>query len=72
MNPKRILISGVAIWLVNTIIGFLTCGSMFRWVYELPPTNIWVDLETMMTGSNIILVQVTGLIFGLIFASVYV
>jgi MFS family permease len=60
MDIKRILISGVVIWLVGTVFGFLTCGWLFNWVYTLPP-NIWKDPA----------VNLTGLACAIIFTSVY-
>ena len=71
MNPKKIILSGVIIWIVNSIIGFVTCGWLFNWVYEIPP-NIWKAPEVMMSGTNMLWVNLIGLIYGFIFASAYV
>lgn len=57
---KRIFISGVVIWLVGTVFGFLTCGWLFNWVYTLPP-NIWKDPAVMMSAGNLIGANLTGL-----------
>ncbi|MGB7002309.1 MAG: hypothetical protein WBE22_09965 [Halobacteriota archaeon] len=66
---KRILISGVVIWLVGTVFGFLTCGWLFNWVYTLPP-NIWKDPAVMMSAGNLIGANLTGLACAIIFTSV--
>ena len=70
MNFKKIILSGVIIWIVNAVFGFLTCGWLFNWVYKIPP-NIWVDPETMMSGANMLWANLVGLLSGLIFATVY-
>ena len=70
MDIKRILISGVVIWLVGTVFGFLTCGWLFNWVYTLPP-NIWKDPTVMMSAGNLIGANLTGLACAIIFTSVY-
>jgi len=70
MNAKRILISGVVIWIMGTMFGILTCGWLFNWVYTLPP-NIWKDPAVMMSAGNMIGANLTGFIRAIIFASVY-
>ena len=70
MNITRVLISGVIIWIVSYLFGWLTCGWLFSWVYELLP-NIWVDPEIMMSTGNMIGVIVIGLIAAILFALVY-
>ena len=70
MNAKRIVISGVVIWIVSSIFGFLTCGWLFNWVYQLPP-NIWRDPATIMSVGSLIGTNVIGIIHGLLFALVF-
>jgi len=70
MNTKRILISGVVIWIVSMILGWLTCGWLFKWVYALPP-NIWKDPAAMMGAGNMIGMNLTGFVRAIIFALVY-
>jgi len=70
MNIPKIIIAGVAVWLTNTVLGFLTCGKLFNWVYEIPP-NVWKDPEVMMSGSNLLWINLFGLVSGLIFASAF-
>ena len=70
MNIKRILISGLIIWIVDSIFGWLTCGWLFNWVYQLPP-NIWKDPAVIMSACNFIGANLIGILRALIFASVY-
>jgi len=46
MNYRRILIAGVAAAVFNIVIGALTCGWLFSWVYEIEPTNIWRAMDS--------------------------
>jgi len=71
MNIKKILISGVLIWIINTIIRFITCGWLFSWVYKLQPTNIWVDQETMMSGTTMLWANLFSLVAAMIFATAF-
>lgn len=70
MNIKRILISGVVIWIVGTVFGILTCGWLFNWVYTLP-LKIWKDPTMMTSAGNMIGAILTGLAIAIIFALVY-
>lgn len=71
MKAKKILISGILIWLVNFISGCLTCGWLFNWVYKLPP-NIWKAPEEIMTPGNMSGTILIGILQAILFASVYV
>ncbi len=70
MNVKRIVISGVVIWIVGSILGYLTCGWLFNWIYELPP-NIWQDPAVIMSAGNFIGSNIIGIIRGILFALVF-
>jgi len=41
MNYWRIFIAGVVVTVFEAGVGMITCGWLFRWVYEIEPTNIW-------------------------------
>jgi hypothetical protein len=69
IDLKRILISGVVIWIVGTIFGFLTCGWLFNWVYTLPP-NIWKDPAVIMSAGNMLGTSLTRILGAIIFAPV--
>lgn len=70
MNVKKVLLSGVILWLLNTLLGWLTCGGIFNWVYKLPP-NIWKSPEEMMSAGNMIAANLMGLLGSMIFAFVF-
>jgi len=68
MNTKRILVATIAIWIVSVVFGFLTCGWLFNWVYQIPP-NIWKTTEQM--AGNMLWVTLIGLIPALLFSLVF-
>jgi hypothetical protein len=70
MNAKRIVISGIVIWIVSVAFGILTCGWLFNWVYQVPP-DIWLDPAAMMGAGNVIGMNVIGIIRALLFALVF-
>ncbi|MBU1625796.1 hypothetical protein KKB18_00325 [bacterium] len=70
MNWRKIIICGVLVWIVNFLIGWVTCGCLFNWVYELPP-DIWKDPETMKSGVTLMGLFLTGILSALIFAGVF-
>ena len=45
MKIKKILLAGVAVTVFNTIVGMVTCGGLFSWVYALEPTNVWRPMQ---------------------------
>lgn len=45
MRIWRILVAGVAVTVFGSIVGMLTCGKFFLWVYEVEPTNVWKPME---------------------------
>ena len=70
MNIKKILISGVVVWLITSILGWLTCGWLFNGVYQIPP-NIWKSEAAIMSVNNIIGSTLTGLISAMLFVLVF-
>jgi hypothetical protein len=67
MRIGKILIAGVAATLVSSILGMVTCGGVFNWVYKLEPINVWKNME----GPPGIWLYVGSLILHVIFAYVY-
>ena len=70
MDIKKILTTGVVIWIVNSALGWLSCGYLFNWVYEIPP-NIWLDESIITSTNNIIGASIIGIISAMIFVFVY-
>jgi len=70
MNVKKILISTAAVWAAGTVLGMITCGWLFNWIYMLPPM-IWKTSGEILVPANLIGSYAMGLIASLIFCSVY-
>lgn len=67
MKTKNLILAIIAVAVFNIIIGMLTCGGAFGWVYKLEPTNVWKPMESvspLLMFGGMILVDV-------IFVSVY-
>ncbi|MFH1768215.1 MAG: hypothetical protein ABH858_03535 [Candidatus Omnitrophota bacterium] len=45
MKLGKTLIAAAAITIFESIVGALTCGGVFNWVYKLPPTSVWKPME---------------------------
>lgn len=45
MNLKKMILAIIVIVVFNFIVGALTCGGVFNWVYKLEPTNVWKPFE---------------------------
>ncbi|MFA5028801.1 MAG: hypothetical protein WC713_13100 [Candidatus Methylomirabilota bacterium] len=45
MKVEKILIAGVVLTVFNAVIGMVTCGWIFSWVYKLEPINVWKPMN---------------------------
>ncbi len=63
----KVFIAGVVATIISSIIGAITCGGIFNWVYKLEPTNVWKNME----GPPGIGLYVGSLVLYIIFAYVY-
>ncbi len=70
MNTKRILICSGLIWFIGTVFMWLTCGWLFRWVYEIPPI-IWKTSAEMMNVPSMVGANILGILTSLIFVLGY-
>ena len=69
MKIWKILIAAVVVTVFEVVVGGLTCGWLFKWVYEIEPTNVWKPMEappvTFYVGAlvlNILFVLVYALL----------
>jgi hypothetical protein len=46
MKIGKIIIAGAVTTVVSSILGAVTCGGIFNWVYKLEPTNVWKNMES--------------------------
>ncbi|MFC1704031.1 hypothetical protein ACFL1E_04545 [Candidatus Omnitrophota bacterium] len=67
MRIGRVVIAGVAVTIFDSIVGMLTCGGVFNWVYKLEPTYVWKPME----GPPGIMFFVGSLVLSTLLAFVY-
>lgn len=46
MEKGKSIAATVAITIFDAIVGAVTCGGIFNWVYKLEPVNVWKPMET--------------------------
>ena len=39
------IIATVAVTIFDAVVGAITCGGIFNWVYKLEPINVWKPME---------------------------
>ncbi|MBD3253399.1 hypothetical protein GF386_06710 [Candidatus Pacearchaeota archaeon] len=71
LNIKKIIIASLLVWIIGTVITWLTCGWLFQWVYTLPPVSLWKSSEAMANPVNVILGALIGLIVAFLFVAIY-
>lgn len=67
MKLVRILIASVAVTIFGAVVGGLTCGWLFNWVYKIEPTNVWKPMD----GPPGVVFLVGSLVLSLILVLVY-
>ena len=45
MKTGKIIVATIVITIFGAIVGAVTCGGIFNWVYRLEPTNVWRPME---------------------------
>ncbi|MFH1653085.1 MAG: hypothetical protein ABIE74_03420 [Pseudomonadota bacterium] len=70
MNFKRILIATVVVTIVNALFGWLTCGWLFNWVYQLEPVNVWIA-EAEMTPTFMLWANLGSLVIAFLFVLIF-
>lgn len=68
MKIGKILIAGIAVTIFNVIIGMVSCGWIFNWVYELEPTNVWKPMSSNGPGIGF---MIGSLLLNIIMSYVY-
>lgn len=68
MNIKRVILATIAVAVFNIIVGALTCGGVFSWVYKLEPTTVWKPMTSIFPLIMIANAFFVNLIFVLVYA----
>ena len=65
---KKLLFIGLPLGVLTTLVGWLTCGNLFSWVYEINPSFIWKTAEEISVphiwGFTILLSILLVFVFG--------
>jgi hypothetical protein len=67
MKAIRAVLAAIVITAFGYVLGGLTCGWLFNWVYQLEPTNVWKP----MTGPPGMGFMAAGFVLNLVFVGVY-
>ncbi|MFC1514891.1 hypothetical protein ACFL5X_03220 [Candidatus Omnitrophota bacterium] len=68
MKIGKVLVAAVAVTVFDTVVGILTCGGVFNWVYKLEPTNVWKSID----GPPGAMMYIGSLILNILLVTVYV
>ncbi len=68
MKIGKILIAGVVVTIFNAIVGGVTCGGIFNWVYKLEPTNVWKPMSGNGPGVGF---MIGGFLLSIVLSVVY-
>lgn len=66
MKTGKIIAAAVVVTIFDAIVGAVTCGGVFNWVYKLEPVNVWKPMEA--PG---IVYYIGAALLTLIFVSIY-
>jgi hypothetical protein len=67
MKMGKILIAALAVSVFGAVLGGVTCGWLFSWVYELEPTNVWKPME----GPPGLVFYIVSFLLNIVLAVVY-
>ena len=67
MKIGKMLIAGLVVSVFNMIVGGITCGWLFNWVYKLEPANIWRPMD----GPQGMAFHIVGFLLNVVLVAVY-
>ena len=68
MKIAKIVAAGLVVTIFNIIVGAITCGGFFNWVYKLQPTTVWKPMNGGPSVKFIIGSFVLSIILALVYA----
>lgn len=70
MKAVKIMLAGIVLTVFNAIVGAVTCGGVFSWVYKLEPTNVWKPMEggpgAMFMAGSFVLSVILSFVYAVI------
>lgn len=67
MKFSRPLIAILVVSVFNFIVGALTCGGFFSWVYKVEPTIVWKPMGSYLLPWIILEILVTNILFVVVY-----
>lgn len=68
MKIGKLFLASAAVTVFHSLIGMLTCGWLFSWVYALQPTNVWRPME----GPPSVIFYIGQFVLSILFVYFYV
>lgn len=68
MKISKVLIATIVVSVFNFIVGALTCGGVFSWVYKVQPTNVWKPMTNAILPYMIAEMLIVNLLFVIVYA----
>ena len=68
MKIKKMILAVLVVAVFNVLVGMLTCGGVFSWVYKLEPVNVWRTMEHVSFPFMIAGIFFVDLLFVLVYA----
>ena len=68
MNIKKLILAIIVVTVFNFLVGMLTCGGAFSWVYKLEPTNVWKPETSILFPLMIAGIFLIDALFVLVYA----
>ena len=65
---SKVLLPAFVITIIGTMIGFLTCGWLFNWIYAIEPVSVW----KMPTANTLIIDFIGTFVLSIILVCVFV
>ena len=71
MKILKIIIAALIITAVDAVVGAVTCGNLFNWVYKLEPANIWKSMDVPPGVCFFVASALLNVVFVLVYAILY-
>lgn len=68
MKISKVLIATIVVSVFNFIVGALTCGGLFSWVYKVEPVNVWKPMTNAILPYMIAEILIVNLLFVVVYA----
>lgn len=68
MKIGKIAIAGVVVTVFDMLVGMISCGYFFNWVYKVEPVNIWKNMSGPPGPDFVLRIFVLNMIFAFSYA----